>query len=82
MTTRDFEAATAIATTFSIVGLAIFVVLLATTMAPSRERLQLWADEWECVESRRGTQLRPVLIGKVIVQQPVTTTTCFAYRRK
>lgn len=49
--------------------------------ASQRPTIEIKKDDWDCVKSEQRTHLQPMLIGKVTVLQPMTSTVCVEYRR-
>ena len=68
-------------------GLVVLVVLAVAAVGvgawqeSKRPTFELKKDDWECVKDERRTHLQPMLVGKVTIMQPVTTTVCLEYRR-
>ena len=66
--------------------LAIFILLLATVgvavwQDSNLPTFELKKDDWECVEEERRTHLQSMLVGKIMIMQPITNTVCLEYRR-
>lgn len=61
--------------------LALAAVGVGAWKDSKRPTFELKKDDWECVKDERRTHLRPMLVGKVTIMQPVTNTVCLEYRR-
>lgn len=63
----------------SLIGFAIiFIIAMAIYQTAISEKLTLIKNQWECTETR--TVMHGVLVGKIIVNQPITT--CSNYTMK
>jgi hypothetical protein len=62
----------------SIVALGVWLAWSAATA----EAIELPKAEWTCAETVRRTRLQPLVVGKIVTQQPVVRTECVVYRRK
>ena len=59
----------------------IGAVGLAVYSDSQRPTIEIKKDDWECVKSEQRTHLLPMMIGKVTILQPMTSTVCVEYRR-
>lgn len=46
-----------------------------------RPTIEIKKDDWECTKSEQRTHFQPMLVGKVQILQPMTTTVCVEYKR-
>lgn len=64
---------------------AIVLILVAVGWGAysdsQRPTIEIKKDDWECVKSEQRTHLQPMLVGKVTIMQPMTSTVCVEYRR-